>query len=69
VNFDVNSIVAGLIFGVIGLAYFRYGKKRPSFPWMAFGMALMIYPYFLESIWLLIGVGVALTVAPWVMFR
>jgi hypothetical protein len=57
------ALFAALIFGIIGLAAFRYGKKSSQWQPMVLGMALLAYPYFFSDVRLLYGVGVALTVA------
>jgi len=50
------------LFGIIGFAAYRYGKKMSlqSFKWI--GVALMLYPYVVSATWLLYGVGVVLCV-------
>jgi hypothetical protein len=45
---------------VIGLGAFMYGKKQARFGAMGFGMALMVYPYFVERTWLVWAIGAAL---------
>jgi len=49
-----------LLFGIVGLAAFRYGKKMRSGIPMIIGVALMVYPYFVKPTWLLYAVGFAL---------
>lgn len=49
-----------LIFGIIGLAAFRYGKKMHEGAPLGIGVALMVYPYFVSRTWLLYVVGLAL---------
>jgi hypothetical protein len=63
-NFSMPSpavLFAGLIFGVIGLAAFTYGRKATRWQTMLIGFLLMVFPYFIDSTWLLYGVGAALT--------
>jgi multisubunit Na+/H+ antiporter MnhE subunit len=48
-SFDVPSLIAGLIFGIVGLYVFRRGKKESSLRLVMLGLALMIYPYFVEG--------------------
>jgi hypothetical protein len=57
----------GLIFGSIGGGYFMYGRKRPSGMAMVCGLALMIYPYFIDSTSSMIAIGVLLMALPWVL--
>jgi hypothetical protein len=53
-------LFAALLFGVIGFAAFMYGKKQARFSAMTIGMALMVYPYFVDRLWLLWTIGLAL---------
>ena len=62
-SFDVPSIIVTLIFSAVGFVYFAYGKKQAEFRFMACGMALMIYSYFVSSLAWNIGVGVLLSAA------
>jgi hypothetical protein len=43
-----------------------YGKKAARFSAMGIGMALMVYPYFVDTAWLLWGIGFALCVGLYV---
>jgi hypothetical protein len=61
-DFSPSSLIAGLVFGVIGLSVFRLGKRDLNFPLVFTGLTLMIYPYFTPNAWLTWGVGVALCV-------
>ncbi len=68
-DFDLPSpgvLFAALLFSVIGLAAFMYGKKQARFSPMTIGVALMVYPYFVSRAWLLWGIGVALCAALYV---
>lgn len=58
------AYLAGMIlFGVVGFAAFRYGRKasRPRATWI--GIALMLYPYAVSATWLLYVVGAGLCAA------
>ena len=63
---DTTSLFAGMIAGTLGLGYFIYGKKQSEAVPMLCGFALMVYPYFFSNVWLLVSVGVALCVIPFV---
>ena len=56
-------MMAWLVFGLIGMAAFGYGKKQGNFNVLVLGGALMVYPYFVSDPLLLWGVGAALTAA------
>ena len=55
-------LFASVLFGLIGFAAFRYGKKDASWQPMAIGVALMVYPYFISQTWLLYTIGCVLCI-------
>ena len=57
---EPGILFGALLFGVIGLAAFGYGRKQARFSAMTIGVALMVYPYFVSRGWLLWTIGVAL---------
>jgi hypothetical protein len=56
-------LFAGLLFGIIGLAAFTYGKKSTKWKPMIIGVVLMIFPYAVDETWLVYAIGVALCAA------
>jgi len=56
-------IFGAVLFGLIGIAAYRYGKRtgRRRSKWL--GVALMLYPYAIAQTWLLYVVGLALCAA------
>lgn len=55
----------GVLFGSLGLGYFIYGKKQKAIVPMLCGVALMAFPYFIESDVLLVIIGAALAAIPY----
>ena len=53
------------MFGIVGIAAFRYGKKSALLMHMILGIALMVFPYFVPETWLIYAIGCALTFAVW----
>lgn len=53
-------LFGALLFGIVGFAAYRYGKKaaRSSTRWT--GFTLMVYPYAVSETWLLYALGTAL---------
>ncbi len=49
-----------IMFGLIGLAASRSGRKSGHRTTLWLGVALMLYPYAISSTWILYAVGVAL---------
>jgi hypothetical protein len=63
----VNGLVAGVIAGAFGMAYFVYGKRQSKVVPLVAGVLLCIYPYFTENPYALIGIGAALLAAPFLL--
>jgi hypothetical protein len=59
------SLIWGLLFGSIGLAYFIYGKKQKRGVPFASGIGLMVFPYFVSNSYLLVIIGAALVALPY----
>jgi hypothetical protein len=55
-------LAGAIVFGLIGWAAYRHGKKsdRPRTKWL--GVGLMLYPYMVSQTWLLFVVGVVLCI-------
>jgi hypothetical protein len=51
------GFLVGSIAGAVGGGYFLYGKKQARPAPMICGVLLMAYPYFLENLWLTLGVA------------
>ena len=58
-------LVGAILFGLVGWAAWRHGRKagRPRAKWL--GVALMLYPYAVSRTWLLYAVGAGLCAALW----
>lgn len=56
-------IFGAILFGIIGIAAYRYGSKSSIAPARWLGIALMLYPYAVSETWLLYVVGTALCAA------
>lgn len=58
---DMTSLFAGLVFGTIGYACWRYGRNTQRARPMVMGLALMVYPWVVpDGVWLWVA-GLALT--------
>lgn len=62
-HLSVGSLIAGLIFGVIGILAFRHGSRKKLRRPQIIGIALMLYPSFVFGTLPVIAVGLALTAA------
>jgi hypothetical protein len=56
-------LFAALVFGLIGLAAFNFGRKNVLIGPMVIGLALMVFPYFVSQTWAVYLLGSGLCVA------
>jgi len=68
-GYTKTSIIAMVIFSVIGLGYLTYGKKSQQFLMLICGLALMGYSYFVDGIVYIILIGVGLIALPFILGR
>jgi hypothetical protein len=59
-TFTFSSLAAGFFFGVWGVFLIRRAKRESHIPSLFFGLALIVYPYFIENDYLLWGIGAVL---------
>lgn len=62
---SASLLLWGVLFSSVGLGYFIYGKKQNAKVPLLCGVALMIFPYFVASTAVLVGVGALLVVLPY----
>jgi hypothetical protein len=62
-------LFGAIVFGIIGYAGYRYGKRAaiPTTKWI--GIALMLYPYVISETWLLYALGIGLCFGLYVSSR
>jgi hypothetical protein len=68
-GYTKGSVIAMIIFSVIGLGYFTYGKKSQQLLMLICGIALMGYSYFVDGTGYIILIGVGLSVLPFIFGR
>jgi len=63
--FDLSApnLIGGLVFGSIGFIAFIYGKLMTLWKPMFCGIALMVFPYFVENTAMMFAIGSAATIA------
>ncbi len=62
----VSALFTGLIFGAFGMGYIVYGRKQEKGIALCSGIALCVAPYFGLNIVVLILIGLALIVLPFI---
>ena len=64
-NFSTANLIGGFVFGSIGFVAFIYGKRMNLWGPIFLGLALMIYPYFVNNDGVLWAAGVVGSAALW----
>ncbi|MDA8160761.1 MAG: hypothetical protein M0T76_08575 [Desulfobacteraceae bacterium] len=64
---NVTLLFIGLIFGSLGMGYIAYGRKQGHLPALLAGVGLCAFPYFVNSVWISIVIGLVLTLLPFVL--
>lgn len=64
-----GSIIAMVVFSIVGLAYLAYGKKSQQLMMVICGIGLMGYSYFIDGTLYIILIGLALSALPFVLGR
>jgi len=62
---DPSTLFVIIVFSAVGLAAFRHGKSKNNIVCLLLGIALMVYPYFVEGLTLNLLIGAALSAAVW----
>jgi len=62
-------LIGAILFGIIGYAAYRYGKKASNVTVKWLGVGLMLYPYAIAETWLLYAVGAGLCIGLYVYRR
>ena len=67
---DSSIFMLGILFGIIGMFYFYYGKKQDDRDLFYYsGIGLMVFPYLVEGKNETIMVGILISIIPFVIKR
>jgi short subunit fatty acids transporter len=69
VSFEPDSLFISLLTGLVGVALVMYGKKQQRWPHAVAGVLFMVYPYFVDGFWALVGIGAAIGAGLWLVVR
>ena len=64
-----SYLYSQLLFGVVGTAFFIYGKRQSDNVFLVAGCGLMVFPYFISGLVLTLLVGAALIASPFLLRR
>ncbi|GAA5129878.1 hypothetical protein JIN84_03915 [Luteolibacter yonseiensis] len=61
----ISTLIAGTLFGAVGLGAFGYGKKLRLWQPQVIGAGLMLIPFVIYNFWMLCGLCTGLLVLLW----
>jgi hypothetical protein len=65
----METFIWSIVFGIIGMGYFSFGKKQDNAVFLLFGIALMLFPYIIDGLVKTITIGIMLGVLPFVVVK
>jgi hypothetical protein len=68
-DFDPTYLLLSLLISSVGYVLYRYGRTQRRFPHAAFGVTLMVFPYFVSDWRAMIAIAIALCSALWGVAR
>jgi hypothetical protein len=66
---DGETLLASLLVGSVGYVAFAYGKRQRRVPQLLAGLTLMIFPYFVDSVTIMLVVAALLLLAMWLALK
>lgn len=68
-SLDPGLLFLSLVTSGAGFVLFMYGKKQERWPQLCAGFILMVYPYFVDTLALSVGVAVIIVATLWLAIR
>jgi len=65
----METFVWSIVFGIVGMGYFSFGKKQDKSSFLLSGIALMLFPYLVDGLTKTIIVGLVLGIFPFVALK
>jgi hypothetical protein len=64
---STTSLMLGVLFGSFGLGYIVYGRRQRKGIALLSGIALCVFPYFVQNIYLSVFIGIVLIGLPFLI--
>mgnify|MGYP006909079765 FL=1 len=64
---DGGYLLVSMLLGVVGMAYFVYGKRQMNVTALASGTVLCVFPFFVTNLYALLGLGAVLLALPFLI--
>ena len=68
-SLDPGLLFLSLVTSGAGFVLFVYGKKQERWPQLVAGLVLMVYPYFVDTLAMSVGIAVAIVAIMWLAIR
>jgi len=68
-SLDASSLVASLFVSSVGFVLLSYGRKMSRVPHGLAGIILLVFPYFVESVVVMLALAVLILAALWLAAR
>jgi len=68
-NLDPLHLIVSFVVSGIGFVAFVYGKKQQQLYPMIAGVALLVFPYFVDNLWATVTITAAVLAGLWVLSR
>jgi len=65
----METFVWGIVFGIVGMGYFSFGKKQDKYVFLLCGLGLMLFPYLVDGLVKTITAGLLLGIFPFVALK
>jgi hypothetical protein len=62
VSLEPGSFFTSLLVSGVGFVLFEYGRRMRRPPQITVGLVLMVFPYFVASVWAMLGITAGLLV-------
>jgi hypothetical protein len=66
---DAGNLFASLFVSSLGYVAFAYGRRQRRMPQLLAGLTLMVFPYFVDSVLVMLLVAAALVLTMWLALK
>lgn len=66
---DPGNLLASLFVSSVGYVAFSYGRRQRRLPQLLAGLTLLVFPYFVDSVLLMLVIAAALVLLMWLALK
>ncbi len=68
-DLEMGPLLTSMLVSSVGLVLFMYGRRMKRVPQIVVGLVLVVFPYFVSSVWLMLVIGAVLVGGLWALLR